>query len=124
MSSDPNKIDLLCNEVHSIMMSATKDLPVPNPKYARDIRKKISVFTYGVISQLTDQAEIDKDQVYEKYLVMGGLSTKQASIIVKRTRNEFLKREFGENCMESGKTAVRQWRSGDKNIQSIVEALL
>ncbi|MGI9227569.1 MAG: hypothetical protein ACR2PU_02140 [Gammaproteobacteria bacterium] len=124
MSSDPNKIDLLCNEVHSIMMGATKDLPVPNPKNARDIRKKISVFTYGVISQLADQAEIDKDQVYEKYLVMGGLSTEQASIIVKRTRDEFLKREFGENCMESGKTAVRQWRSGDKNIQSIVEALL
>ena len=124
MSIDPNQIDLLCNEVHSIMMGATKDLPVPNPKNAKDIRKKISVFTYGVISQLTDQLKIDKDKVYEKYLRMGGLSAEQAGTIVKRTRDEFLKREFGEICMESGKTAVRQWRSGDKNIQSLVEALL
>jgi len=124
MSSDQKQIDLLCNEVHSIMMGATKDLSVPDPKNARDIRKKISVFTYGVISQLTDQSEIDKDQVYEKYLIMGGLSAEQADTIVKRTRDEFSKREFGEKCMESGKTAVSQWRSGDKNIQLIVEALL
>lgn len=124
MLIDPNQIDLLCNEVHSIMMDATKDLPVPDPKYARDIRKKISVFTYGVISQLTDQSKIDKDKVYEKYLVMGGLSAETAGTIVKRTRDEFLEREFGKNCMESGKTAVRQWKTGDKNIQSIVEALL
>ena len=81
-------------------------------------------FTYGIISELTAQTEINKDKVYEKYLVMGGLNVDQADTIVKRTRDEFTKREFGEKSLKSGKTAVVQWLSGDKNIQPLVEALL
>ncbi len=124
MSVDKQQIDLLCNEVHSIMMHATENLSVPDPKLARDIRKKISVFTYGIVSELADKFKIDVDLAYEKYLMLGGLNTEQAKIIVKRTRDEFLLREYGENCMLTGRKVVRQWNSGNKNIQALIEALL
>ena len=90
----------------------------------RDARKKLSVFTYGIISVLAAQNKLDKDKVYERYLIMGGLNVNQADAIVSRTRDEFVKREFGEKCLTSGKHAVNQWISGDKNIQPLVEALL
>ena len=124
MPDDLNQIDKLCNEVHTIMIDASKNISVPDSRNARDIRKKISVFTYGVITQLTENLEVDIDQVYEKYLTMGGLNRDQAQIIVKRTRDEFSKYDFGNQCMEFGRSAVRQWKSGEKNIQSIIEALL
>ena len=114
----------LCNVVHNIMQDATKDLPIPAPQNARDARKILSVFTYGIISALSAKNELDKDKVYEKYLMMGGLNTYQADIIVSRTRDEFVKRDFGEKCLISGKNAVNQWTSGDKDIRPLVESLL
>ncbi len=124
MVSDDQETVEMCNKVHSIMQDATKDLPIPDPNKARDSRKKISVFTYGVISELTATHKVYKDKVYEKYLIMGGLSHDQADSIVRRTRDEFAQQEFGEKCLSSGRKAVIQWQSGDKNIKSLLEALL
>ena len=65
MGDNDQEIVELCNEVHSIMQNATKDLPIPAPNKARDSRKKISVFMYGVISKLTTTQKIEKDEVYQ-----------------------------------------------------------
>lgn len=124
MVNNDQEIGELCNKVHSIMQDATKDLPIPPPNKARDSRKKISVFTYGVISELTAKCAVQKDEVYQKYLIMGGLSLDQAVTIVKQTRDEFAKQEFSEKCLRMGREAVTHWQSGDKNIKPLLEALL
>ena len=121
MSSTNEEIQSICNTVHTIMQCATKELLIPAEKEARVVRKKISVFTYGLIAGLSMS---DKDKVFKQYLVMGGLNTEQAEIIVNRTRDEFAKREFGEKCLRTGKDVAVKWLSGDKNIQSLVEEML
>ena len=63
MSDEDQEIIEICNTVHSIMQSATHDLPIPDPKKTRDIRKKISVFTYGVIIELTEKNNTEKYMV-------------------------------------------------------------
>lgn len=124
MVNNDQEIIELCNKVHSIIQDATKDLPIPDPNKARDSRKKLSVFTYGVISELTATRTVHKDEVYQKYLIMGGLSVDQAVTIVKQTRDEFAKQEFSEKCLKTGREAVIHWQSGDKNIKQLLEALL
>ena len=124
MSDDDQEILEICNTVHSIMQSATQDLPIPDPKKTRDIRKKISVFTYGVIIELTEKNTLNKDNIYRKYLMMGGLSNEQAKTIVTRTRDEFTQREFGADCLSAAHKAVNQWLAGDKNVQELVVKLL
>lgn len=124
MGDNDQEIVELCNEVHSIMQNATKDLPIPAPNKARDSRKKISVFMYGVISELTATQKIEKDEVYQKYLIMGGLSVDQAVTIVKQTRDVFAKQEFSEKWLRAGREAVIHWQSSDKNIKPLIEALL
>ena len=114
----------LCNTVQKIMRDATRDLPIPAPNKSRAARKRISVFTYGVISKLSVQSKLNKDDVYREYLMMGGLNTEQANIIVRRTRDEFTQQEFGKKCFTSGEDAVKKWVSGDKKIQSLVAAFL
>jgi len=52
------------------------------------------------------------------------LNSNQAGTIVKRTWDEFTKREFGEECLVAGKNAANQWLAGDKNIQSHIIDLL
>jgi hypothetical protein len=56
--------------------------------------------------------------------MMGGLNSNQANSIVKRTRDEFTKREFGEECLAVGKDVANKWLAGDKNIQSHMKNLL
>jgi len=124
VADEHQKILELCNHVHSIMQDATRGLPIPDPQNARDARKKLSVFTYGVIHELTENIELDIDEVYGKYLMMGGLNSNQANSIVKRTRDEFTKREFGEECLAVGKDVANKWLAGDKNIQSHMKNLL
>ena len=124
MTEDDQRMIELCNTVHDVMQDATKDLPIPTPENTRDARKKISVFTYGVISELCIQDQLNKDEVYVKYLMLGGLNLDQANTIVGRTRDEFSKREFGATCLQAGKNATIQWLSGNKDIQPFVEAFL
>ena len=124
MSDDEAKVLELCNTVHEILQHATKNLPIPDSQQTRDVRKKISVFTYGVIIELATENKLNQDIVYANYLMMGGLSSKQSNTIVARTRDEFTQREFGEQCILSAKKVVTQWKSGNKNIGSLLEVLL
>ena len=61
----PEEVEKLCNVVHSIMQDATNNLPIPKPENTRLVRKKISVFTYGIIRKLVDATDIHEDIVYE-----------------------------------------------------------
>lgn len=124
MSESNQKVLEICNTAHSIMQHATQGLPIPVPEKTRDTRKKISVFTYGVIVELCKNNSLNEETVYAHYLKMGGLTTEQANTVVTRTRDEFIKREFGGDCLKAATHVVHQWQTGDRNIQSVVKALL
>ncbi len=117
-------IEELCSDTHDILQIATQDLPIPDEKKIRDVRKMISVFTYSLIKELSADVDVHEDDIYLRYLMGGGLSAAQANIIVARTRDEFTKREFGGACLQAGKEVVEKWKSGDKAIQSYLHKLL
>ena len=106
------------------LCSMPENLPIPAPEKTRDARKKISVFTYGIIVELSKNTALNEDVVYAHYLRMGGLNSEQANTIVTRTREEFIKREFGEDCLQVATHVVQKWQVGDKNFQSWVKQLL
>ncbi len=117
-------LEELCSQTHDILQVATKDLPIPSEEKVRDVRKMISVFTYSLIIELSTDHEVHEDDIYLRYLMGGGLRAEQAHTIVDRTRDEFTKREFGQDCMQAGKEVVKKWRAGDKDIQAYLHDLL
>lgn len=121
MSPDLEK---LCNTVHALMQDATTNLSIPSPEKARTARKKIAVFTYSIVREIAEEAGVNCEKLYEQYLLMGGLTQEQASIISRRTQEEFIFREFGEECIQAGKTAFHQWQSGDKDISPLIKGLI
>lgn len=124
MSINNITIEKICDEAHEILLVATSNFSVPSEKQARDVRKKISVFTYGVIDGLASNSEFHKDEIYEKYLIRGGLSIEQAKIIVNSTRDEFSVRDYGNKLLQLGRDSANQWSSGNKNIKLSSEVLL
>ncbi len=128
MSPENKNLHNVCNTVHTIMQLASKGLLIPAEHEARVVRKKISVFTYGLITELSKQDNskdnIDVDLAYAEYLKMGGLDEEQAATVVKRTRDEFSDREFGEKCLHAAKNVIAQWKMGNKEIKPYLEALL
>ncbi len=119
-----HQLEELCSKTHDILQAATSDLPIPADEKVRDVRKMISVFTYSLIKELSADVEVHEDDIYLRYLMGGGLSADQANIVVTRTRDEFVNREFGEACLQAGKEVVRKWQSGDKEIQGYLHKLL
>ena len=119
-----HSLEDICSNTHEILQVATKDLPIPDQSRVRDVRKMISVFTYSIIRELANEQDVHEDDIYLRYLMGGGLSSNQAQTIVNRTRDEFLQREFGDDCIQAGKDVVNQWRAGDKAIQSNLHDLL
>jgi hypothetical protein len=117
-------LEELCSQTHEILQVATCDLPVPVQEKAKDVRKMMSVFTYSLIKELSEGTEIHEDDVYLRYLMGGGLNANQARTIVGRTRDEFVDREFGKECLLAGKKVVKKWHAGDKDIQSYLHNLL
>lgn len=117
-------LEELCSQTHEILQVATQDLPVPAQEKTRDVRKMVSVFTYSLIKELSSGTDVHEDDVYLRYLMGGGLNTKQAKTVVDRTRDEFTEREFGAVCLHAGKKVVTKWLAGDKNIQSYLHNLL
>ncbi len=124
MFDDEQKIVEICNAVYGIMQIVTHDLPIPSSEKTRNIRKKISVFTYGIIIELTKELGVNEDSVYAKYLLMGGLNSEQADKIVARTRDEFCVYEFGDDCLKAANNVVNQWKAGDKDLQKYLIRLL
>jgi len=128
MPSDNEKLHDICNTVHTIMQLASKGLLIPVEHEARVVRKKISVFTYGLITELSKQEyvnnKLDVDVAYTEYLKMGGLNKEQAAIVAKRTRDEFSDREFGQKCLHAAENVFAQWKLGNKDIKPYLEALL
>ncbi len=118
-----NDIVEIAEKVHAIMQAVTKNLTIPDTKQASFVRKKISVFSYGIFVQLAEEANQDCDQAYSYYLTMGGLDKSQAATIVKRTRDEFSQMEFGEASMELGKAAAKMWNSDDTDLSDITNKL-
>lgn len=119
-----HNLENICSKTHEILLIATKDLPIPSEDKAPDARKMISVFTYSVIKELSANEDVHEDDIYLRYLMGGGLSAEQGRNIVKRTRDEFTKREFGEECLQAGKSAANKWLAGDKNFQSNLREVL
>lgn len=119
-----HNLEELCSQTHEILQVATEDLPVPAKEKARDIRKMVSVFTYSLIKELSSDTEVHEDDIYLRYLMGGGLNTKQAKAVVDRTRDEFTQREFGNECLQAGKEVVKKWKTGDKDIQPYLHNLL
>jgi hypothetical protein len=119
-----HNLENICSKTHEILLIATKDLPIPSEDKVRDARKMISVFTYSVIKELSANEDVHEDDIYLRYLMGGGLSAEQGRNIVKRTRDEFTKREFGEECLQAGKVAVNKWLAGDKTFQSDLRGVL
>lgn len=117
-------LEELCSQTHEILQAATESLPVPAQEKARDVRKMMSVFTYSVIKELSSKTEVHEDDIYLRYLMGGGLNAKQANTVVGRTRDEFIDREFGAECLLAGKEVVAKWRTGDKDIQAYLHNLL
>jgi len=117
-------LEEICSQTHDILQIATKDMPIPAEEKTRDVRKMISVFTYSLIKELSAEIDVHEDDVYLRYLMGGGLSAEQGRTIVNRTRDEFVKREFGEQCLQAGADVVAKWKSGDKNIQNHLYKLL
>ena len=119
-----HSLENICSKTHDILQAATKDLPIPDEVRVRDVRKMISVFTYSIIKELAKDQEVHEDDVYLRYLMGGGLNAEQAQTIVKRTRDEFVNREFGSDCLQAGKDVVVQWKSGNQAVQFYLHKLL
>ncbi|MEM7401085.1 MAG: hypothetical protein AAF304_03960 [Pseudomonadota bacterium] len=119
-----HSLEEICSNTHEILQVATKNLPIPDKDRVRDVRKMISVFTYSIIRELAKEQDVHEDDIYLRYLMGGGLSSSQAHAIVNRTRDEFLYREFGDDCMQAGKEVVIRWRAGDDAFQSNLHDLL
>ncbi len=117
-------LEELCSNTHDILQVATKDLPIPAEDQARDVRKMISVFTYSLIKELSCKVDVHEDDIYLQYLMSGSLSAGQARTIVNRTRDEFTKLEFGDECLQVGRDVVKKWQNGEKDIQSYLHNLL
>jgi len=118
-----HSLEEICSKTHEVLQAATQDLPIPDPAKARDVRKMISVFTYAVIQELANGHDVHEDDIYLRYLMGGGLSADQANTIVARTRDEFSKKEYANDCIQAGKSAVSKWLAGDKIIQSDLHKL-
>lgn len=117
-------LEELCSQTHEILQAATQDLPIPSEEKTRDVRKMMSVFTYGIIQQLSADEEVHEDDIYLRYLMGGGLGAEQGRTVINRTRDEFSKREFGQECLLAGNDVVKKWLDGDKNVKSILHNLL
>jgi len=117
-------LEEICSTTHDILQSATQDLPIPAQDKARDVRKMISVFTYSIIKELSRDVDVHEDDIYLRYLMGGGLNAEQGRNIVDRTRDEFVKREFGASCLQAGIEVVQLWQKGDKGIQPCLHKLL
>ena len=94
--------DKACDNVHAYIVAATKNIDPESIKDARLVRKKVSVFTYGVCSALAEQAGIDIDELYYRYLLKGGLTSHQARVVVERTSLEFIKKDYAKGCFDAG----------------------
>ena len=99
---DPAAYEETCNKVHEYILSVTEDFKPEKIQDTRLARKKVSVFTYGVCVALADQCSIDKDELYYRYLLKGGLKTHQARVVVERTSLEFIKKDYATVCFDAG----------------------
>ena len=61
--------DKACDNVHAYIVSATKEIDPGSIRDARLVRKKVSVFTYGVCSAVAEQSGIDKGELYYRHLL-------------------------------------------------------
>ena len=118
-------LDGLCDEVHAVIQQATQNVSPPEEKQAALVRKKMSVFTFGVCSVVAKRETVDSEELYYRYLLKGGLHSHQARIIVERTRLEFIQKEYGENCFAAGKLfASQQHNQAVKHIELNISELL
>jgi len=119
-----HSLEELCSQTHEILQSVTQDLPIPAEDKARSVRKMISVFTYSVIKELSSDTSVHEDDIYLRYLMGGGLTGEQGRTVINRTREEFVKNDYGEACMQAGKEVVQKWKSGDQDIKTCLHKLL
>ena len=109
--------DAACQAVHNYILSVTQEFEPEKIKDVRLVRKKMSVFTFGICVALAEQASLVKEELYYRYLLKGGLKTHQARVVVERTSLEFLKKDYATACFDAGYQIVVN-NDSDKKINS------
>ena len=98
----------MCDEVHALVDLATRNITPPKDDQAALVRKKMSVFTFGICSVIAERERVDNEELYYQFLLKGGLHSHQARVVVERTRLEFMQNDYGENCFTAGKLFASQ----------------
>ncbi len=109
--------DSACQAVHQFITHATKELVPDKFSDVRLVRKKMSVFTYGVCAGYVEDTALDKDELYYRYLLKGGLKKHRARVVVERTGLEFKRQDFAKGIFEAGYEFVVN-SNQDKKINS------
>ena len=124
MSTTKN-LTKMCDEVHAVVEKATLNLTPPRDEQAALVRKKMSVFTFGICSVIAQREEADSEELYYRYLLKGGLRSHQARIVVERTRLEFMQNDYGRDCFAAGNLfASQQHNQAAKQIELNISELL
>lgn len=122
--SKQDNLDSLVEQLHFIMMHVTRNLGIPSAEKAEEVRMKMAVFTYGVATGLVTKTSENAKQLYFQYLHKSGLSEQRAHVMVERTSNLHMKKDFGPPCIQAGKDAVTELDKGDSHYQFDIKGLL
>ena len=96
----------LIEQVHAYIQQATRDIVPPAHRGVALVRKKMSVFTFGICQAVAVRASADCEELYYQCLLKGGLERHAARVVVERTCLEFMRKEYGEPCFNAGKQFV------------------
>ena len=121
---DKAKLDLLCERVHAYIQLATQELVPPPDQDAAIVRKKMSVFNFGICAAIATQESVDRDELYYQFLLKGGLNSHPARVVVERTNREFVQKEYGKKCFNAGKKFVNNQNSTAEKIELNISELL
>lgn len=88
--------------LHNIITALTYEITPDQIKDEILVRRKMSVFTYGVCVAMANGHGLDAEVVYLNYLLKGGLKKHQAQTVVERTSHKFIYEDFGKECYSAG----------------------
>lgn len=121
---DKDNLNLLCESVHKYIQLATQDMVPPSEQDTALVRKKMSVFTFGICTAIATQESVDCGELYYQFLLKGGLNSHAARVVVERTSMEFAQKEYGEKCFNAGKKFANNQNSTAEKIELNISELL
>lgn len=121
--SKQEKLQQLAEQMHALILRETQDL-LPPTHDVELIRKKMSVFAYGIATELSVAAAIDPEELYHHYLMQSGLSKHQAHVVVERTSLVHMQADFADECFQVGrKAAAKNSNSDSASTKTIIQLL-